>query len=478
MIHRILGIFISGDQFISPQGRPSLLWTGLPFKTAVKQNQIVPLIALLFLFAASALAQPTPYDRTLQALSEPAATRWQHFGPPYFSTNEKLLNRFYSRFDDAGGVTVGVSFQQNLSLLVHAKPQLCVIFDYNPGVTEILVPFMGHILAASPTRHEFLSTLLGADITAAETRQMLEGQSPVATVLTAVLERTTPEKRKARLDHLREVLREKFLVPLPAQATPYIRGEALKWIDILENEELLTGTFFSDAIAPYQFARDPDGQRRLAGWLSTEENYAMVRNYWMTNRIIGITGDISGSSVTKLASYLRNLHLQVTALYLSNVGLSIEGHFPETWFRDLYNTLGQLPVTPGALTLIAHGPWRLTGYVRSLKMAQWVYATLAGVPEQTAIRVHEAPLEILTQLGPNSVLPAMRRGLADIAAPPPYLELLQQTQNNATAVRSLSPDQFRQWSVKHAPGIDPESPTFNAIQVTLTEAGILSGPPV
>jgi hypothetical protein len=448
----------------------------LLMRTRVKQNQRVRLITLLFFFAASAFAQMAQYDRTLESLSEPVATRWQHFGPPYFSTNEKLLNRFYSRFDDAGGVTIGVSFQQNFSLLVHAKPQLCVIFDYNPGVTEILVPFMGQILAENPTRHGFLSTLLGAEITADETRHMLEGQSPVMTVLTAVLERTTPEKRKVRLDHLRDLLRDKYLARLPAQATPYIRSQVLKWIDILENEELLTGTFFADAIAPYQLAKDPAGQRRMAGWLSSEENYALVRNYWMTDRIIGVTGDISGSSVEKLAAHLRNLHLQVTALYISNVGLSIEGHFPETWFRDLYATLGQLPVTPGTLTFISHGPWKLTGYIRTLKMAQWVYTAMAGVPEQTAIRVHEAPLEILTQLGPASLLPAIRRGLADIAAPPPYQDLVEQIQKNTGAVTSLSPEQFREWSIKRAPGIDVNSPTFEAIQVTLTEAGVLPKP--
>ena len=132
-------------------------------------------IPALLVVTGSAFAQLQQYDRTLDILSEPVATRWQHFGPPYFSTNEKLLNRFYSRFDNAGGVTVGVSFQQNLSLLVHARPKLCVIFDYNPGVTEILVPFMGQLIADSPTRRDFLSTLLGADFTAEETRQLLEG---------------------------------------------------------------------------------------------------------------------------------------------------------------------------------------------------------------------------------------------------------------------------------------------------------------
>lgn len=431
---------------------------------------------LLFLFAASTLAQPATYERTLEKLSEPVAARWQHFGPSYFSTNEKLLNRFYSRFDDLGGVTVGVSFQQNLSILVHARPKLCVIFDYNPGMTEILVPFMGHIMAENATRREFLSSLLGADITAEETTQMLEGQSPVDTVLTAVLGRTTPEKRKLRLDRLRNLLRDKYIARLPAQATPYARSQALKWIDMLENQELLTGTFFADAIAPYKLAKDPAGQRRMAGWLSSEENYALVRNYWMTGRIIGVTGDISGSSVAKLAGYLRDLHLQVTVLYISNVGLSIEGHFPETWFRGLYSTLGELPVTPATLTLIAHGPWQLTGWVRSLKSAQWVYGTLADVPVETAIRLHEAPLEILTQLGPGSLLAAIQRGMADIAAPKAYRDLVRQIQNNPSAIRSLDPAGFRDWSLKHAPGIDTDSPIFKTLFVTLTEAGFLPQP--
>jgi hypothetical protein len=434
------------------------------------------IFSLLFFLAASAAAQQTPYFNTLEKLSDPVSTRWEHFGPPYFSTNEKLLNRFYSRFDNAGGATVGVSFQQNFSILVHAKPQLCVIFDFNPGVTEILVPFMGQLLAENPTRSQFLSTLLGAPITAEETRQMLAGQATVNAVLSGVLERTSAEKRKANLDHLRQVLRDNYLARLPAQATPYIRQQALKWIDVLENQELLTGTFFADAIAPYQMAHDPADQRRMAGWLSSEENYALVRHYWMTGRIIGITGDISGSSVTKLGAYLRALHVQVTVIYTSNVGSTIEGHFPGTWFRDLYATLGRLPVAPHALTFISQGPWQLTGYVRSLNSAQWVYSTLAAVPVETVIRLHEAPLEVLTQLGPGSLLASIGRGMETINAPAPYRELLKQIQNHQAAIRLLNPDQFREWSVRQSPGVDPGSATFQTLWVTLTEAGVLPRP--
>jgi hypothetical protein len=425
------------------------------------------LTATNFAFAQPGENKLVRYHRTLESLSEPAATRWQHFSAPYFSTNEKLLNRFYSRFDNAGGVTVGVSFQQNLSLLVHARPKLCVIFDYNPGMTEILVPFMGQLIADSPTRRDFVSTLLGATFTTEETRQLLEGASPAATVLSAVLDRTGPKKRKERLDLLRARLRDQFIAKLPPQATPYIRGEVAKWIDILEEQELLTGNFFADAIAPYQHSTVATDRARIAGWLSTEANYAMVRDYWMTGRIVGITGDISGSSVDKLAAYLRNLHLQVTTLYLSNVGLSVEGHFPETWFRDLYTTLGRLPVTADALTLIAQGPWQLTGFVRSLKQAQWVYQTLADVPEQTAIRLHEAPLEILTQLGPTKLLPSLRQGLVTIKAPPAYADLLQ------PSIRGMSGGQFREWASKRVPGIDTGSAVFKALLVTLTEAGWL-----
>jgi hypothetical protein len=432
------------------------------------------LISCFLAFTTAAFSQVHQYTRTLEALSEPVATRWQHFSAPYFSTNEKLLNRFYSRFDDAGGVTVGVSFQQNFSLLVHARPQLCVIFDYNPGVTEILVPFMGDLIAASPTRRDFLSTLLGADITADETRRLLEGQSPPADIFTTVLERTGAENRKQRLNRLRDLLRDKYLSSLPAQATPYIRSQALKWIDILENEELLTGTFFADAIAPYHLSSVPADQKHLAGWLSTEENYSMVRTYWMTGRIVGITGDISGSSVDKLAAYVRDRHLQVTTLYISNVGLSVDGHFPETWFRDLYTTLGRLPVTPQALTLIAHGPWQLTGFVRSLKQAQWVYQTLADVPEQTVIRLHEAPLEVLTQLGPAQLLPSMRKGLTTINAPQTYTDLLHQVQVHTSEVRLLTSPQFPEWAMKQIKGLDTNSPVFRTIMVTLTEAGFLS----
>jgi hypothetical protein len=63
-----------------------------------------------------------------------------------------------------------------------------------------------------------------------------------------------------------------------------------------------------------------------------------------------------------------------------------------------------------------------------------------------------------------------------INAPAPYRELLKQIQNHQAAIRLLNPDQFREWSVRQSPGVDPGSATFQTLWVTLTEAGVLPRP--
>src|SRR5206468_1839692 len=137
-------------------------------------------------------------------LSEPAAARWKQFGTPYFSTNEKLLNLQYPLFDNLGGVVVGVSFQQNLSLLVHARPEVSVIFDINPGVTEIVVPFFGKLLERCPTRREFLSMLIGVDVTEGQTVQLLERPTTeTPATLGLIFEHADEAARKPRVEALR-----------------------------------------------------------------------------------------------------------------------------------------------------------------------------------------------------------------------------------------------------------------------------------
>lgn len=423
---------------------------------------------LFFVLALQSAAAQTP------SLSEPTATRWKQFGTPYFSTNEKLLNLFYPAFDNAGGAVVGVSFQQNLSLLVHARPEVSVIFDINPGLTEIVVPFFGKLWERSATRQEFLSMLMGIDLTAQQTIALLERPTDqIPSTLGDIFEHADESARKLKIEALRTILRDDILASLPVEATSAMRKRALTWIDLLENQEILPGVFFHDATAPYTLSTDPAEQRRLAGWLSTEDNYRTVRQYWMQGRIVCVTGDIGGGSVTKLGAWLRARDTHVTGIYLSNVGASVEGHFPMTWFRDLYTTLSQLPLAPNARTLIAQGPRRLTAFAQPFTQAKWAHDVLADIPEAYAIHLHEAPLEAGVQMGRAAVLPALRQRLTQVdVTPAPYQALLQRMESEPGAIQFLHPEQLRAWSIKAVPGIDTKSFAFRAIAVTLVEAGL------
>lgn len=422
----------------------------------------------LFLTMQAAQAQQVP------DLSEPVATRWKQFATPYFSTNEKLLNIFYPAFENAGGVVVGVSFQQNLSLLVHARPQVSVIFDINPGLTEIVVPFFGKLWERCPTRRQFLSMLIGIDITPQQTTDLLERPTDsIPATLGAIFEHADAPTRTTRIENLRTLLRDEVLAHLPPEATPAMRQRALTWIDLLQNQEILPGVFFHDATAPYTLSNDAAEQHRLAGWLSTEDNYRTVREYWLAGRILCITGDIGGTSVARLAEWVRARHTHVTGIYLSNVGASVEGHFPMTWFRDMYAALSKLPLAPNAMTLIAQGPWRLTAFAQPFAQARWAHDALADIPEPYAIHLHEAPLEAGIQLGRAAVLPSLRQRLTQVdVKPEPYRTLLQRIESEQGSIQFLTPELFRAWAMKVSPGIDTKSFAFRTISVTLIEAGL------
>ena len=273
------------------------------------------------LFATSALTQPVSevlarYDRVTAALSEPVETRWKRFGSVYFRTNERLLNRFYGRFENAGGVTVGVSFQQNFSLLVHARPELCVIFDINPAVTEILTPFVGELMAHSPTRREFMSKLLAVEVDATDIKRLLEGAADPSEAYAELLKKTRSEEREWLRQDWR-VTMGKILDRLPLEAGK--RSAVLDWQNILDREEYPTGEFFRDATLAYTLPAGLRDRQGMTGWLSTEENYQLVRKYWMDGRIVGVTGDIGGPSVAKLATWLRSSNRRVSVIYLSDV---------------------------------------------------------------------------------------------------------------------------------------------------------------
>jgi hypothetical protein len=286
------------------------------------------------------------------------------------------------------------------------------------------------------------------------------------------------EARKGRIETLRKILREEILPGLPPEATAAMRARALTWIDLLEMQEILPGVFFHDATAAYSLSGDAAEQHRMAGWLSTEDNYRTVREYWLAGKIMCVTGDISGGSVEKLGQWIRanqTLHNpHVTGLYLSNVGASVGGHFPMTWFRDMYAGLARLPLASNAMNLIAQGPRGLTAFAQPFAQAKWVHDALSDIPESYAIQLHEAPLEAGVQLGRQAVLPSLQQRLAqaDVKAES-YTAMLMEIEKNPGVIQFFDMAQFRGWCAKQFPALDTGSGAFRTIAVTLVESGYL-----
>jgi hypothetical protein len=446
-------------------------------------------VILRFLLMGSAAhAEPdrsAEYRARLEALSEqPADARWKFFSSPYFRTNESRLNELYSRFDHAGGVIVGVGFQQNLSLLVHAQPDLCVIVDINPGVTEILVPFFGRLMEDASSRRQLVSRLLGVDVTEEDLQSLLEprrqtGQSTaelkglLAETAARLIARTPRPARQQRIAELAAKLDAGWIAGNPnAEAR---RAAIRQWFEFLD-DEYLTGEFFHDAAYASWTAANAAERQRLSGWLSTEANYRMARDYWVHGKIVGITGDIGGASVHRLAEWLRSLGKTVAGLYLSNVGMSVRGHEDPLYFLKLYRTLGELPLAPDSPTLVAHGG-RLTGFVRTYSEALRLYGTLESSNHDVLSELVELPLERASWSEPNEPLRTLRIETAKLLAKrgtsiSGYAQLFDLLDRD----RPAGEKEFAAWVHDKLPGLPQDSDIFRAITLTLSESGFWRSP--
>jgi hypothetical protein len=71
---------------------------------------------------------------------------------------------------------------------------------------------------------------------------------------------------------------------------------------------------------------DTDADKKAWSFLANEENYQFVRNMQLRNAFIPIVGDFSGpGAIRNLARYLKEHNATVSAFYLSNVEVYLEG---------------------------------------------------------------------------------------------------------------------------------------------------------
>ncbi len=264
------------------------------------------------------------YFRNLGRLSRGS---WEQVNLPYAAASDRELQGAYEAISNLGGTMLGVSFQQNFSFAVHGNPSTYVILDINPVVTEIFVPLFGHLFERAGTRREFLSFLLGVDLSQEEVTRLLEPtrregvelEGHLRSVLGEVMGRVPMEEkfrrfqegplrilhdeifqrleRSGRLRGLRELqgvteLEEGVRIPrrdIPQKALELFldpreilrvrRHDTSGIVDFVQ--------FLSEHAQASWF-----GHRR-GGWLSSEENYQTLRRQWIEGNFVGVTASLT-----------------------------------------------------------------------------------------------------------------------------------------------------------------------------------------
>jgi len=293
------------------------------------------------------------YFATLKDLS---TGDWIHAGRPYYGTNEFHHERFFQAIRGKSGAMLGVSFQQNFNFALHGQASVYVILDINPVVTEVLVPYIGRLMEMSETRQEFMSQLIGVELSNSQVEQLMQ-----------------PNLSAWRWYRLMDELIDRQTVGHGDAAQRMFEAEILPHLSITPEQRRIAIQYLRDLVTvpppdPFRdtgaglivFLRDQvredDDELRpnaLATWLSNEENYQSIRALWLKGGIVGVTGDIRDfRGASRIGKWLRERGETVSAIYISNLRAR-EVIGTGDGLDRMYRALDQLPLRSDALLLDA-----------------------------------------------------------------------------------------------------------------------------
>jgi hypothetical protein len=248
---------------------------------------------------------------------------------PYqnFMTNEETIQDVMpvlTKVAKPGGVYLGVAPEQNFTYIAGLKPKMAFIFDIRRQ-NAILHLMYKALFEMSPTRGDFVSNLFSVKT---------PNKAPVTANAVAVFETINDKKGdrefyRQNLASLQSIL-ARHRVPLSA--------EDLKKIEFVYDVFFRAGpkidykfeSSFPPNMAPApnyaEAMTDTDANRKQWSFLATEDNYRVVRDLHLKNLIIPVVGDFAGpTALRKVADYLKQHNATVSAFYLSNVEIYLEG---------------------------------------------------------------------------------------------------------------------------------------------------------
>jgi len=357
--------------------------------------------ALLILFVAflsSRPASPQASPALPERLSD--AEFWRIFTEfsepggdyPYenFVTNEETIQDVMpvlTKVAKPGGVYLGVGPEQNFTYAAGVKPSMAFVFDIRrQNAIEHLM--YKALFELSPTRADFVSRLFSIKSpnkvpTTARADSLflaidgLTGDKAYYTENLAAI-RSTLAKHNFSLnaDDLKKV---EYIYDVFFRAGPQI--------------DYSFASAFPAGMAPapnyVQAMTDTDADKKQWSFLATEENYQFIRGMHLRNAFIPIVGDFAGpTAIRKDAAYLKQHNATVSAFYVSNVEVYLEGGLgpvsnrtgnPEKLQR-FYDSTAELPIDRSSLFI------RFIGAGQATNLKWWRGAWLQAVSPMMDLR--------------------------------------------------------------------------------------------
>lgn len=302
---------------------------------------IVAVAALVGVRATLPEAQPrATFAAEIATLSEPGG----YFDTDNLISNERSYLEVLPDLEQRavhGGAYIGVGPDQNFSYIAHVKPSIAFIVDIRRDNLLLHLLFKA-LFEQAHTRIEYLALLFGrpvpGDVNAWRSL-------PIARLTDYINQsRTEPnsvDELRARLDRVVKG----FGVPLTADDLATIdrfhrrfitSGLALKFESLNRPAQSYYPTY-QDLLV------ETDRNGRQGNYLASEDAFQFVKSMQARDRIIPVTGNLSGPSA--LANIGRTMTAKgetLSAFYASNVEFYLQR---EGSYLRFVNNLGRLPYT-------------------------------------------------------------------------------------------------------------------------------------
>jgi hypothetical protein len=260
------------------------------------------------------------YWKMVTDLSEPGG----YFRiPDNFTSNEMEVGQLFSMLRDQkiqGGVYLGVGPEQNLSYIASIRPKMAFLFDIRRQALLQHQMFKA-VFELSPTRADFISMLFSkprpanlADTTKIQPMWDAFWYVPTDTALA----RQNWQKISDQLTKTHGFV----FTPEELTGMKYVYDSFIAYgPTITTNGPQYSGRGGNNANTFADMTGySPDAAGVPQSFLSSEENYRVVRDLQVKNLVVTVTGDFGGpKAIRAVADWLKAHGGTVSAFYVSNV---------------------------------------------------------------------------------------------------------------------------------------------------------------